>query len=485
MLRDKLDDRAGARHGARSRTHARSAQPRRRARARRAARAGGAHADARRRPPRACARSIAQSPRRCQLYERLAQVNAWQADVDARWVALAAVEALGDAVGRSAAGARAGPPAAVGVRRSVKLDEASRKLLRGALGGPLLDLWRAIAPAVQVATGVDAGKLGFARGDKLAIKKLGDKYEPLATALACFGVDDVEIYISASRTASRARSPARRRSCASARTSPPRRRHSSASCSAAPSRRSPRASPALARSARGRARRGRSPRRCARSSCRSRRRSPSSSSGEDDQHRRAREAAEEGAVAARRRASSRSSRRAAATLGGYRRRSGARALAVGHRAGLLWAGDLAVALAVLDVGKGGRQLTDSPRGARRSSRGRCPSRSSQAARASSASRSREPLAMADKPKGPQKPFLGEAELASELDAWDDMFDALHETRGRRRPPRSRWRGRHRRRSPRRRGCRNRRSRSPTEPHGRATSRRSRPAAAMTTRSRRS
>ena len=36
------------------------------------------------------------------------------------------------------------------------------------------------------------------------------------------------------------------------------------------------------------------------------------------------------------------------------------ALAVGHRAGLLWSGDLAVALAVLDVGKGGRALTDSP-----------------------------------------------------------------------------------------------------------------------------
>jgi hypothetical protein len=37
----------------------------------------------------------------------------------------------------------------------------------------------------------------------------------------------------------------------------------------------------------------------------------------------------------------------------------ATALAVGQRAGLVWSGDLAVALGVLDVGKGGRQLTDS------------------------------------------------------------------------------------------------------------------------------
>jgi hypothetical protein len=52
---------------------------------------------------------------------------------------------------------------------------------------------------VQVATGVDAGKLGFVRGDRIAQKKLGDKYEPLASALAAFGIDNVEIYIGASR----------------------------------------------------------------------------------------------------------------------------------------------------------------------------------------------------------------------------------------------------------------------------------------------
>src|SRR5690606_13335659 len=32
---------------------------------------------------------------------------------------------------------------------------------------------------------------------------------------------------------------------------------------------------------------------------------------------------------------------------------------------------------------------------------------------------------ADKPKGPVKPFLGDDELSSELDAWDEMFDNLH------------------------------------------------------------
>jgi hypothetical protein len=81
-----------------------------------------------------------------------------------------------------------------------KLDEPARKALRGDLGGALHELWRAIAPAVQVATGVDVAKLGFARGDKLAVKKLGPQYEPLATALVAFGLDDVDLYINAGRT---------------------------------------------------------------------------------------------------------------------------------------------------------------------------------------------------------------------------------------------------------------------------------------------
>ncbi len=35
------------------------------------------------------------------------------------------------------------------------------------------------------------------------------------------------------------------------------------------------------------------------------------------------------------------------------------------------------------------------------------------------------MSTGDKKGGPQKPFLGEAELSSELDAWDEMFDNLH------------------------------------------------------------
>ncbi|HET9625255.1 MAG TPA: tetratricopeptide repeat protein, partial [Kofleriaceae bacterium] len=117
--------------------------------------------------------AIASNAKNPVLYDRLAQVAAWQSDVDARWLALVGFEALGTpsvdqrqvlAAGR----AKLAAPA------RVKLDDAARGQLRGAGLGALGELWHAIAPAVQVATGVDPGKLGFARGDRLALKKLGD-----------------------------------------------------------------------------------------------------------------------------------------------------------------------------------------------------------------------------------------------------------------------------------------------------------------------
>lgn len=143
--------------------------------------------------------AIAQSPRQNQLYEKLTQINAWQADADARFLSLAALEAVGT-LSAEQRQVLAQARQQLGAPSRAHLDEPARRAVRGALGGPLHELWRAIGPAVQVATGIDAGKLGFTRGDRLAIRKLGDKYEPLATALACFGVDDADVYVSTART---------------------------------------------------------------------------------------------------------------------------------------------------------------------------------------------------------------------------------------------------------------------------------------------
>ena len=300
--------------------------------------------------------SIVQNPKSAVLYERLAQVTGWQSDVDARWLALVGVEALGTPSVDQRQVLSQGR-AKLGVPARVKLDDAHRMALRGTPLGPLGDFWRAIAPAVQVATGVDPAKLGFVRADRLAIKKLGDKYEPLASALACFGIEDVELYVSAARVGiARAIAAETPILCIGA----------DVATAAMPQHRF-QLGRAVATLAEGLAT------------------LPDLREGELNwtfvAALKALELAvppglteyvgEDATIAERakiiRKEISRKQKAAVidlvktraaelADVGDFRRR----AIAIGSRAGLLWAGDLAVAHAQLDVGKGGKALADSP-----------------------------------------------------------------------------------------------------------------------------
>ncbi|HEX4452166.1 MAG TPA: hypothetical protein VH143_14920 [Kofleriaceae bacterium] len=300
--------------------------------------------------------AVMQAPKQAALYERLAQINAWQADVDARWIALVAVEALGTPTADQRQVLVQGRQA-LGTPSKGKLDDAARAVLRGSFGGPLAELWRAIAPAVQVATGVDPVKLGFTRGDRIAQKKLGAPYDALATVLGAFAIDDVEIYISAGRTGfarglagdtpilclgadvAGAKSPTQRFSLGRAvahiaeGVAPMPELHDGelvwtliAALQAAEAK----VPPALIELA-------------------------------PDQ---------DAAIAERAKVLRKQlSRKARATVQQIATKPNelfavdeirTAALAAGQRAGLLWSGDLAIALSVLDVGKGGRTLIDSP-----------------------------------------------------------------------------------------------------------------------------
>ncbi|HEY5949472.1 MAG TPA: hypothetical protein VIV40_28455, partial [Kofleriaceae bacterium] len=87
---------------------------------------------------------IAQNPKQGLFYEKLAQVASWQSDVDARWVALVAVEALATpSVDQRQVLVQGRQKLTAPVR--TKLDDTARNALRGGLGGALHDLWRAIA----------------------------------------------------------------------------------------------------------------------------------------------------------------------------------------------------------------------------------------------------------------------------------------------------------------------------------------------------
>ena len=301
--------------------------------------------------------SIAENARNAQLYDRLAQITGWQSDVDARWLALVGLEALGTPAVDQRQVLEAGRQK-LGAPNRTKLDDSSRAVLRGVLGGPILELWKTIAPAVQIATGVDPGKLGFARGDKVALKKLSPQYEPLASALANFGIENVEIYVSAARAGvARALAAETPILCVGADVAAAKTPHQrwllgravatlAEGLSTLVELRDTELGWTLVAAIRA--------------------------SDVVVPSKLAEEASGEDATIADRtkvlkKELGRKQRTAVAQLVGARggdlvnlARFRHQALAAGHRAGLLWSGDLAVALAMLDVGKGGKAIADSP-----------------------------------------------------------------------------------------------------------------------------
>ena len=139
------------------------------------------------------------------IYDRLAQAFGWLGDRDGQWLALVALEAMSTPSPEQRAILAGGRERPLPPPSRHILDPNARAALRApGAAGVLTDLWRSASAAVTQALGVDAGKLGFVRGDKLAAKALGQgalrKYDALAAALASLGVDDAELYVSEART---------------------------------------------------------------------------------------------------------------------------------------------------------------------------------------------------------------------------------------------------------------------------------------------
>jgi tetratricopeptide (TPR) repeat protein len=141
--------------------------------------------------------AIEQAPARAAFYERLAAVAGWQHDRDAIYWTSLAVEAVGTPTTDHRQAINDGRKSLPPLPRA-RIDRA--QVRPAAAAGPVAELWRAIAPAVTASVGLDPGKLGFARQDKVALKNLGKQHaDALGAALAAFGVEEAEIYISAQR----------------------------------------------------------------------------------------------------------------------------------------------------------------------------------------------------------------------------------------------------------------------------------------------
>ncbi|HPH67921.1 MAG TPA: hypothetical protein PLF40_19315, partial [Kofleriaceae bacterium] len=158
-------------------------------------------------------RAVVADPTAASAHERLAMIHGWQSDVDGRFMALAGVDAVGVPTpdqrlvlktGRAQApqldwkrvGQQRMTPTIMGSLRPAIAPGAATSLLSG---GACHELWRAIATTVTAAHGLEPSKFGFTRSDRIAQKKLGDKYQALAATLMFYGVDGADIYISESR----------------------------------------------------------------------------------------------------------------------------------------------------------------------------------------------------------------------------------------------------------------------------------------------
>lgn len=167
---------------------------------------GGSAADRRRQVLRKAAhevrRAIGESPERTGLYERLAVIAGWQGTRETRYYALCALDILGSLSAEQerfvaeTGAALAGVPLSA---EALSTEEWSKRISAVRTTGAHLaaDLWQVIGEAVTRTLGLEPGKLGFGRGDR--VKSVDGRYEALARTAACFGVAGAEYYISASR----------------------------------------------------------------------------------------------------------------------------------------------------------------------------------------------------------------------------------------------------------------------------------------------
>ncbi|HRC56649.1 MAG TPA: hypothetical protein PKU97_12040, partial [Kofleriaceae bacterium] len=137
------------------------------------------------------------TPVKASLYDRLAAVQGWQSDVDGRWLALAALEAVGSVTAEQRQVLAAGRSRARAPGNSAKrLDAPAWAQLTPPMPtATVAEFWRAIAAAVTTSINLDAQKLGFGRGDRVPLKKLAERDRQLAAALATFGLADAELYV--------------------------------------------------------------------------------------------------------------------------------------------------------------------------------------------------------------------------------------------------------------------------------------------------
>jgi Tfp pilus assembly protein PilF len=145
------------------------------------------------------AAAIGREPARIELYERLVQVAAWQDDDTARYYALAAAAALGPLAVESQqfvdefAARWTAPP--VLAREPVSTAELAAALRVPGADGPAHALWLTLAPALVRTVPHEPAEMAGGRTERLSSKQLARDWPLLQASLQCFALGDLEVHL--------------------------------------------------------------------------------------------------------------------------------------------------------------------------------------------------------------------------------------------------------------------------------------------------
>ncbi len=145
--------------------------------------------------------AIAGSPARPALYERLSVLGRWMGDDDSRFYALdalGAVSTLSSEQKQFASKQRELVHARPLPKKPIDAADWSARVAQPETGGLNAELWRTVAEAASSLVGLGTSTLGFGRGDRQSAKSLARDYPAVAELMTCFGVD-CEIYVSSSK----------------------------------------------------------------------------------------------------------------------------------------------------------------------------------------------------------------------------------------------------------------------------------------------
>ena len=148
--------------------------------------------------------AIDDEPTRPALYQRLANVAEWLGDDDARFFAVGGLAAVGSLGAQDkqfySDYLSSRDDDELFPKKMLEEDDWRARLSHPQAGGFANDLWQVLVEAAAKGTGLDAGQLGFARNHKVSPKQVDKSFPRLAQVMRAFAIGNYELYVSETKS---------------------------------------------------------------------------------------------------------------------------------------------------------------------------------------------------------------------------------------------------------------------------------------------